>query len=501
MNSLPNIAKPLQYKLFPSFVYTNFSAPILRGIELVEKHPEILELIESDQNKYGLEKKKLRVEDKFWLESNGLISLFPNEDKDIINTNLVLSPSHKRMPPIVVFIFLLVRGYLGSIKDKKSIAFIKESKSLECILNYYGIQKIPGASTILENLNLLSEETLRVIHKLTLEEALVLGVDDFKKLYFDSTRISASSAWPTESKTLTDLLNRVMVGFEIFKEHNININFPAGTEDFLISINSANTNIALSLGNKDSKRKIKKLYRKILKLVKKLLKRLGAALARAKSKIGNILPSTKKGLIGLAEHIEVDLHNIKLCASNAKSRVIDNKVVPAFQKVLGVSDQDAEIISKGTRALVFGFKPQVGRSEEGFIVSIIVPQGNSADSVQMRPITDSAINNTGVTPSVISYDDGYANKSSRESYLEQGISVVSISGSKGKAQISEEEWNSKDYIEARNKRSMAESTMAVLKGFYNLSRFSRRGRDKVTQEILTSVIFHNMNLLLLKTVN
>lgn len=152
------------------------------------------------------------------------------------------------------------------------------------------------------------------------------------------------------------------------------------------------------------------------------------------------------------------------------------------------------MIPKGLKPPVFGYKPQVGRSEQGFIVSVSVPQGNASDSGQMQPITDDAISNTGITPSVISYDDGYTNKKIRNFYLDLGIEVVSFSGSKGKSLI-ENEWDQDEYVEARNKRSMVESTMSILKGFFGLNRFSRRGRAAVTQEILTSVIFHNLNLL------
>jgi hypothetical protein len=128
------------------------------------------------------------------------------------------------------------------------------------------------------------------------------------------------------------------------------------------------------------------------------------------------------------------------------------------------------------------------------IVILHLKQGNAADSGQMKPITDEAIVNTGVLPRVLSYDDGYTNKNGRDHYLDQGVEVVSFSGSKGKA-LTEDEWDHPDYEEARNRRSLVESTMSVLKGTFDLQRFSRRGRNCVTQELLTATIFHNIALL------
>ncbi|MCI5119067.1 MAG: hypothetical protein D3913_14225 [Candidatus Electrothrix sp. LOE1_4_5] len=188
------------------------------------------------------------------------------------------------------------------------------------------------------------------------------------------------------------------------------------------------------------------------------------------------------------------LHNLNLCTQNAKKRVLENKQVPPEDKVLGISDPDAEMIAKGTRKLIFGYKPQVGRSEKGFIVSVIVPQGAAADSDQIKPITDSAISNTQVLPNVLSYDDGYTNKKAREEYLDRDIEVVSFSGAKGK-KLTQDVWDDDAYLQARNERSMAESTMSTLKIVFDLERFSRRGIEAVTQELLTACVYHNIKLL------
>jgi IS5 family transposase len=247
-------------------------------------------------------------------------------------------------------------------------------------------------------------------------------------------------------------------------------------------------------GKKDSKNEIKKLYKSIIKISKKLQSVFSEAVERAFSKIGDILPSLKHSLESLCEFIRLDLHDIELCRTNARKRIVENQIVPAEDKVLSISDDDAEIIPKGSKELVFGYKPQIGRSEKGFIVSVIVPQGAASDSDQMRAITDFAIKNTSVIPEVLSYDDGYTNKKERENYLNEGIKVVSFSGSKGK-KLTSEVWDDDEYLAARNERSMAESTMSVLKGYFGLHRFSRRGIEAVTQELLTASIFHNLRLL------
>ncbi|MCI5119066.1 MAG: hypothetical protein D3913_14220, partial [Candidatus Electrothrix sp. LOE1_4_5] len=239
-----------------------------------------------------------KTEDRPLVES-AADSIFP----DIIESKL--KKGRDRMPEKVVFFFFLIRAYLGNIKSEESYTFITESKFIELFLISEGIGKIPSASAILGHLNNLSENTLRLLHRITLKEALTAGIDDFKKLYFDSTRISADSTWPTESKTIVGLTSRIFHGFQVLGDYDIKINFPQGTKDKIDQIKKLALEIALISGKKNSKNNRKKLYRKIISLSKTLQKTFKQALARAVKKIGDILPSIKEAIEGLCEWCEV----------------------------------------------------------------------------------------------------------------------------------------------------------------------------------------------------
>ena len=231
-----------------------------------------------------------------------------------------------------------------------------------------------------------------------------------------------------------------------------------------------------------------------MKLAKRSFKEFEDASKRALSKIGNILPSLKESLLGLVEWIQVDIFNGRLCANNARERVLNGNQVASEEKVLGISDPDACIIPKGTRPLVFGYKPQLGRTEKGYIAAVDIPEGANSDADQLKSIVDQYISNTNTIPKSVSCDDGYVNKKERESLLEQGVETVSFGGSKGKKLI-DQDWDKPEYYSARNKRSMVESTIGILKSTFNLDRFSRRGISAVRVELLTACIFHNVSLL------
>ena len=78
-------------------------------------------------------------------------------------------------------------------------------------------------------------------------------------------------------------------------------------------------------------------------------------------------------------------------------------------------------------------------------------------------------------------------------YWLDGIDAVSISGSKGKYLISEEDWESELYKEARRNRSAVESLIFVLKYSYEFDRLRRRGIDAVREELLEKAIIHNFS--------
>jgi hypothetical protein len=488
---------PYQPEILEYSPDSEFSNLLSDSLALSSQYPEILFSIAEDQDAWGLRKKQERLVDAEWDRAQSLKKfdpLFESPPREEEVETIRLKRGRPRMPPEAVFLFLILRSYVGGFKNKKNYGLMADSQTLRRYLGSLGINSFPGASTIIENMNAVSVASADLIHRCSLLAAKDLQLDSFSKLYFDSTAIEASSAWPTDSGTIMGLTQRLMNGFSILGENGIKVNFPKGSTDDISTIRNCHVSISLTQGKKGSKKHIKKMYRKILRLLKSLAESFQGGIARASEKIGDILPSLKLRLEGLLEHLEADLHNVVLCGENARRRVLQGQKVPAEEKVLSLSDEDAEMIGKGGRDTVFGFKPQIGRSDQGFIVAATVPQGNASDSGQMTDITNQAIAKTGVIPAVLSYDDGYTNSSAREQYKDQGVEVISFSGAKGK-KVTLEEWNLADYQQARNERSKVESTMFELKYKHNLRRFDRRGIAAVRQELLSAAYTHNLLLM------
>ena len=96
------------------------------------------------------------------------------------------------MPALVVLVFLSLRGYFGGYKDSKTATTQAESRTLEILFVNFGM-KMPGASTILDNINAVTPATLDLNLDAQIKLATFEKLDDFKELVFDSTHCAGCS--------------------------------------------------------------------------------------------------------------------------------------------------------------------------------------------------------------------------------------------------------------------------------------------------------------------
>ena len=168
--------------------------------ELAGFAPQIIEAIEKDLDAHAREKKKLRLEDRRFFE--GRTADLPEldiEEENILAAELNLAVGRPRMPAYSVYVFVMIRGFLGSLSTKPARRFVRESMSLYGFLQRRGL-RMPAVTTILENVNLVSHTTRKLIFDKQIGFILQEQWDDFGKLTIDSTSVKANSCWPTDGK-------------------------------------------------------------------------------------------------------------------------------------------------------------------------------------------------------------------------------------------------------------------------------------------------------------
>ena len=352
---------------------------------------------------------------------------------------------------------------------------------------------MPGATTILENVNAISNETRQHILNAQMELVLKEGLDDFDTILLDSTSVEANSDWPTDSGILLALLRRTYhysQKLELFGVCNFR---EWWVPSWLGQLKKLLFKINMSCGKRNSKGKLKRLYRRFLQTAQKVHEYLIEERMRVGPMIRSIelIPSRREKLGGVWERIDNDLVDASKVLYYAEDRIFNGVVLKASEKILSISDRSAAFIKKGNRNPVIGYKPQVARSGNGFIPSVRVPEGNASDAVEFIPSLVDVIRSTTVIPGTVGVDDGYASGAGKRAAHEMGIKIVSIGGAKGKKLTGEEDWNSVEYMEARAKRSAVESIMFTLKYVFAFGRLRRRGIEEVRAELLEKVIAYN----------
>ena len=472
---------------------TDFRDFLEEVVKLAQFAPKIIESIDRDLDRHAQEKKSLRLADRKFLESQtGDLPGMDIAERKILTEELQLACGRPRMSGYSVYAFLMIRGFLGSLTSKPARRFLRESMSLYAFLQNHGLN-LPAATTVQENVNLVSTATRELIFDRQI--AMVLGeeLDDFKSLIIDSTAVKANSAWPTDAKIITALLSRAarlgrklhLFGLEDFSE--------GWVPRWLERMDKLTFQICLAAGKAKSKGKLKKHYRQLLNCGRKVEGALTAQLASLEQSLSlkTHAPSRRVLLNQLLQQLKTDLSDAARVRAYAGGRVFRDEKLASTEKVLSLSDGSAAYIQKGCRNPVIGYKPQLVRSANGFVTSLTVPRGNTADCSELEPAISASVRRTGVVPELVSTDDGYASTKGREAVLALGVGDISISGSKGKKLTSPEDWCSVLYQDARRNRSAVESLMFTIKDGFEFGELGRRGLEAVRDELLEKVLAYN----------
>ena len=491
-----DIAKRVGNLLLLAPTDTKMAKVLEEAVNLLKRCPEITERIRQDQEKDGKESKLPRVLDKRWKEDQTLPlpleELLAMEGEDLIAEKLELKVGRPRLKPEVVYLFMALRGCYGSVCSQESWDRFSDSLTLRYYLDEY-MKRLPGRTTVLENLNAVSEETRSFIVDCQLETILDAGLDDFLKQTIDSTSVNANSARPTELHLVKSLLTNAYhlgqrlerFGLDNFRKWHVS--------SWLQQLGSLEFDVNLSSRRK--RRDFKRAYRKFVSKAVKIVDYLAGEYERFEDRVSgvNLMPSLRSCLIQMWERLESDLCESYILLEYTAERVLGNGDTSreAHEEIYSVSDRSARFIKKGGRQTIFGYKIQLGRSANGFITSVLVPEGNPADSDQLLPMVFDHLQRTGVIPNLVGTDDGYASGKGRNRVSKLGVKDVSISGSKGKKLTPEEDWTNQTYSQARSDRSAVESLMFTGKHGVELGQFHRRGISCVRSEMLEKVMAYN----------
>ena len=484
------------FKLPEMELDTNIAYFYEKSQEFIEKYPEIMKSIKFDLDNYALNKKKMRNANKEYVESESVQKGEVLFDPTAYSTPVVDLPLLTGRPRVMtaelVLFFMFVRGLWGSVSDQVAAERIKDSISIQLVLNHHGCST-PGINTIRENLNKISPGTRQLILERQAWYIIENKFDDFRETYIDSTAVAANTDFPTDIDILNKLLNRVLNSLNALSDFGLTVDLDSWTITRFKKMGKHLKFVNMN-ASKGIKGKVKEEYRSFINLADKVILSLDAAREKLTStwETADFNPEKGLALDMLWDKIDQDLWDGAYVLHYANERIEKGIKTKSQEKILSISDRSAGYIQKGQREAVIGYKPQIARSRNGFICGYITPVGNAADSAMLLPTVQHLIETTGVVPELVSTDDGYASEDNIRLLQDKlGVLRVSIGGAKGKKITDDYLWDSKEFIDARNQRSAAESGMFTLKFNHSFGRVRRRGIDAVDAELTEKVLAYN----------
>jgi len=94
--------------------------------------------------------------------------------------------------------------------------------------------------------------------------------------------------------------------------------------------------------------------------------------------MANLPQSLAERLTQIRALIQNDIDDAEKVIGYSRRRILNGETIPNSEKIMSLSDGSAAFIVKGGRETVLGYRPQVGKSGNGFVTVLYVPESNIA---------------------------------------------------------------------------------------------------------------------------
>jgi len=459
--------------------------------------PTVLACLHGDIERAARESKKGRLMDEIWREEAlprfpaFVDSLEPSDFDSVDTQSFWLATGRPRSVDAELLLVVVVVDGVFSLTSVDGYERLVGSEVFQALI---GDERTPARSTVGKYLELVSPATRDLLHKALCAMVRAEGLDTFMELTVDSTAVEANTAWPSESALIAGLLRRVHRLLEQQSEYTAVAYGSKLVERWLAQLDGRHRQIGLLRPRRGSAATRRKLYGQLLHVAEKTRRKLRELLAARLEEITDccIRPTLRLRVNGMLESVEQAFNEAGKAMASARVRVLEGETVPACEKVFSLADPDAYMIVKGQRDPVVGYKPQLGRSAEGFISCFEVCKGNPADSDRLLPMCRAHFEATGQAALAVSTDDGYSSTDNLDRLIDAGVHVVAFSGATGRKVLGEDIYATDAWAHLRNERSAVESTIFTFKHKLGMRRFCRRGLQGVHADLAAAVLAYNL---------
>jgi len=325
-----------QVSIFESYSKHEFGAGLETLSRLLDKHPEILSLIEPD--------------------------LIDKSRKKVGRCGLTVES---------IFRCLFLKQQLG-------VSYEQLAFHLSDSMSYRTFTRLPshlspGRSTLQSTIRSIKPETLEQVHRMLSVNWLKKGKLSLEKLRIDSTVVASNITPPSDSQLLNDCV-RVLSRY-LSKSRDV-----TGKKLRFTDQRKASKSLAFQIFN--AKNAIKEaLYPELLKLIRVVLKQVERGIQQVKD-IAIDTESEQKWIREVEHYRYLALRVI----DQTERRVIKKENVPSSEKLVSIFESHTDIIVKGFRDVQYGHKINLSTEKKGFITYLSIEEGNPSDKELFMPV-------------------------------------------------------------------------------------------------------------------
>ena len=209
--------------------------------------------------------------------------------------------------------------------------------------------KMPAGSTLTELANAVTNATRERILDAQIARVAELEWDTFSTLLQDSTHIEGNTEWPTDSRTIVALVERVLRLGAKLPQLALPALVTKSAADHLRTMARLDREIDLAPKTAARPRVLRRLYENLLWRARRVRTTLYDAVTRVEVNLArlDVAPSRKDMASRATGRLRRDVEDLAAAITQCEARVVRKEKLPVGEKVLSISDPDAGFIANG----------------------------------------------------------------------------------------------------------------------------------------------------------
>lgn len=343
-----------------------------------------------------------------------------------------------------------------------------------------GPRRVPHYSLIDRAFKVIDPATWKKIHESLNTYALEEGRLDSSTLRVDTTVVEANIHYPTDSSLLWDSWR---VFHRLLKKARESL--PGCIENRFHAAKVKKLHIHIgrhsSSRKKDRKRNLKKCYRRLIEQVERI---------RAVAEEFTRLAKNDSRLESIVSGIEGYLPIVLRVVEQSRRAWVQDEVVPARERIFSVFEDHVELIQRGRKhkPVEFGHKVLLGQTRDKFITQYDVMEKEVRDVHLPEEILERHHKTFGAFPDTLVADQGFRGKQQAMDKLREKVKVVAIPQRRA-------DFGDAAFVALQHFRAGIEGSISVLKRAFGLLRCQYRGFKSFECHVALGVFTHNLVVL------